>query len=377
MNILDQFDLQPIATLKSGFWTENTFGERITLFTQENLLGQLFPDLLILSVGSDEQSALKIREHLYGLYFSNSDLKIGDIGHFTGQIEVLPSILSRLISYGILPLIIGPDQSLSYYVYLAYCDLQQKMNLISVEDYPNLDAIDNDVSEQNWLTNILTHTPNFLFNYSVLGFQGYLTNPAILNSLQAMNFDCVRLGQIRSAIESTEPYFRNADFLSVDISAIRFSDNPESRRKGPNGLHAEEACRLLRYAGMSNKMSSLHVSGWNKNAETDSNGFFVTSSLVAQMLWHFIEGYDSRIEEGPIGDDSAYTTYKLTESSVGKDLVFFKSNRSGRWWMNVPAGENKEEGKPKNMIVPCNYEDYLQAQNGEIPETWWLTFQKL
>jgi formiminoglutamase len=28
-------------------------------------------------------------------------------------------------------------------------------------------------------------------------------------------------------------------------------------------------------------------------------------------------------------------------------------------------------------LVPCNYEDYLTAQKGLIPDLWWKTYRKL
>jgi formiminoglutamase len=28
-------------------------------------------------------------------------------------------------------------------------------------------------------------------------------------------------------------------------------------------------------------------------------------------------------------------------------------------------------------LVPCRYEDYTVAVNGEMPDLWWRTYQKL
>jgi hypothetical protein len=28
-------------------------------------------------------------------------------------------------------------------------------------------------------------------------------------------------------------------------------------------------------------------------------------------------------------------------------------------------------------MVPCSYEDYVQATNGEVPNRWWKNYQKL
>jgi formiminoglutamase len=44
--------------------------------------------------------------------------------------------------------------------------------------------------------------------------------------------------------------------LSVDISAVRQSDAPGNEHASPNGFYGEEICRICRYAGMSDKLST-------------------------------------------------------------------------------------------------------------------------
>jgi hypothetical protein len=188
-----------------------------------------------------------------------------------------------------------------------------------------------------------------------------------------LNFDLHRLGQIRNNISSTEPLFRNADFVSFDINSIRFSDSDGNLSPGPNGLYAEEACQLMRYAGISNKLSMAGIFGWNTQFDNRS----ITPGLIAQLIWHFVDGIINRISDGNIGNSDDYTIYKLTTDDVGEELVFYKNNRNGRWWMNVPFNDFKKSKYSKHHIVPCSYEDYLQAMKGEIPETWWQTYQKL
>ena len=73
----------------------------------------------------------------------------------------------------------------------------------------------------------------------------------------------------------------------------------------------------------------------------------------------------------------AYTTYKLTSENVHEELVFYKNIFNSRWWMNVPINDHSKGKYKKHRIVPCAYEDYQQAMKGEIPETWWQTYQKL
>ena len=71
--------------------------------------------------------------------------------------------------------------------------------------------------------------------------------------IDKLYFDAHRLGEVRSCMEDAEPVIRNADMISVDVSAIRFPDAPGSHNESPNGFYGDEACQLMRYAGMSDK----------------------------------------------------------------------------------------------------------------------------
>lgn len=374
MNLLHHFDHQQIYELKAGDYLQNHIGAQVEPYSTDMLIGSEPPNIVILSVcePGEQEVIFQIRNQLYQLYFPANRIQIADLGHFTGSIEELPEILLRIRQYGSLPLLISPAQSLTVQIYLSYCLKEETINFVSVDDQPDLQEHAGIAGENNWLTHIIAHTPNYLFNYSLLGQQNYLSNPDQLKTLQDFHFDLLRLGQIRNAIDQTEPIFRNADFFSFDVSSIRNADSPASFRSGPNGLYAEEACQLMRYAGLSNKINSGIIAGWSPLSSNQQ-----TNSLVAQLIWHFLDGYASRIPDGKIGNESDYTIYKVSSSEVEDELVFYKNNRNGRWWMNVPS-HMRSHGKPlRYHLVPCNYQDYQQAMKGDIPDTWWNTYQKL
>jgi hypothetical protein len=58
------------------------------------------------------------------------------------------------------------------------------------------------------------------------------------------------------------------------------------------------------------------------------------------------------------------------------ELVFVKSKKSDRWWMQVPYFGSKSVNE-RFYLVPCRYEDYQMAVSGEMPDLWWKTHQKL
>jgi hypothetical protein len=61
----------------------------------------------------------------------------------------------------------------------------------------------------------------------------------------------------------------------------------------------------------------------------------------------------------------------------GHELVFYKSPKSDRWWMDVPYPAGQEKRYERHHLVPCSLEEYQQATNEEMPDRWWKTYQKL
>jgi len=365
-----------VAELKGHHWFNNTIGNTIEQYTTDLLILEVAPKVVLFSIGDNiNDSFIKdIRFKLYQLFLPNSSLKIADLGHFIETIDLLPEAIARVRKYGSIPIIISPDQSTTYSTYLAYCKLEVTVNILSVDDKVDLEEEGKIIGDNNWLSHILAYTPNYLFNYSLLANQTYLSNPDMLDLLHSLNFDIHRLGILRKSIQNAEPIFRNADIVSFDLSAIRNADCPGSLRNGPNGLHAEEACQLMRYAGLSNKVSCIGVYGWDFLQINTQNP---TSSLIAQLVWHFLDGVINRIDDGRIGDEEEYIIYKIGSDDLSMDLVFYKNTKNGRWWMNVPINERKKRKFDRHHIIPCSIDDYNQAMNGEIPDTWWQTFQKL
>ena len=58
--------------------------------------------------------------------------------------------------------------------------------------------------------------------------------------------------------------------------------------------------------------------------------------LLAQMIWYFIEGFRERKGDYPIANKSKYTKYHVALENGEHELTFYKSDFSGRWWMDVP-----------------------------------------
>ena len=95
------------------------------------------------------------------------------------------------------------------------------------------------------------------------------------------------------------------------------------------------------------------------------------------MLWYFIEGFNLRKQDYPIGSKSAYLKYRVNIDDFKDEIIFYKSNKSGRWWLEVPYPKIQGVKLQRHLLVPCDYEDYENALKNELPNLWLRTYKKL
>ncbi len=321
----------------------------------------------------------EIRKYFYRLFEGNYKAKIADLGNIkTGHtVEdtyfAVSRALRELIKNNIVPVVLGGSQDLTFANYQAYEDLGQIINIVSVDPLFDLGNTDNEINSRSYLSKIILHQPNYLFNFSNIGYQTYFVDQEGIDLMKNLFFDTYRLGQVQTNLEEVEPILRNADLISFDISAVRFSDAPANGNASPNGLYGEEACKIAHYAGMSDKLTSIGF--YEVNPEKDPNG--QTAHLTAQIIWYFVDGFYNRKNELPHQEKRKYIKYHVTLEDEKDELVFYKSKKSERWWMEVPLRSSQKVKFKRHHLVPCSYLDYQTALNNELPDRWWRAYQKL
>lgn len=320
-----------------------------------------------------------VRRYLYQLYGGSFDVRVVDLGnidpgHTTEDTYfALRTTIDALIRKNIIPIIIGGSQDLTYPQFLGYKDLEQTINVVAVDSVFDLGNPDEDILNTSYLGKIILHQPNYLFNYSNIGYQTYLVDQTSLQMMNKLYFDVYRLGQVRDKIEEAEPVIRQADMITFDITAIKHSDAPANPNASPNGFYAEEACQMMRYAGMNDKLSSIGI--YELNPDFDVSG--KTSHLAAQMIWCFMDGYYGRKSDFPNRNSADYVRFHVVLQDEKYEINFYKSKKSDRWWMEIPYPPHKDLKFERHTLIPCSYKDYELAMNNEIPDRWWQTYQKL
>lgn len=334
--------------------------------------------IALLSVGgsakNQENKYYSVRSEFYQLFKGNWISKIVDLGHlFEGETDrdtqyALSQICEELLMKKVIPVVLGSNHRFTYSCYRAYDNLEQTVNLCSVDSKFNFGAFSDEIKDDSFLSSIIMDEPNNLFNFSNIGFQTYLVPQTEVDLIEGLGFDAYRLGEAKN-LKSIEPICRDADIVSIDLEALRFSDSPAAKNIGPNGFYGDEVCAISRYAGISDKLSLFGIFGFDQDLDVRDQ----SAKLIAQMIWYFTEGVNFRANDFPFGSKTNYFKYIVPHEDDG--INFYKSDKTDRWWMEVEI--NSISKHSRHSLVPCSYEDYLEACDQQIPERWYRAQKKL
>ncbi|MEO8475383.1 MAG: formimidoylglutamase [Chryseolinea sp.] len=320
----------------------------------------------------------EIRRKLYNLKKGIGAYRVVDLGNLNPGHDLnetytrISEVCRMLLECNVLPLIIGGSHDLDYGQYSAYETMDKLVSMLNVDAFVDLDDRKDSGESMQHIHKILLHEPNFLFSYTHLAYQSYLIDPSSVAVLEKLYFEAFRIGQMRTNLQEMEPTIRNADLMSFDITAIRASDAPGNGNAQPFGLTGEEACQICWYAGLNEKLSSVGFYEYNPTFDDVHKG---TASVVATMIWYFIEGYYHRKKEQNFKSND-FMKYSVSMPSEPEVLTFYKSKLSEKWWLEVPY-PNGRERYSRNSIVPCSYSDYQTAVKGDVPERYISMLAKL
>ena len=316
-----------------------------------------------------------VRKSLYALFPGNWYTKIVDLGDiYPGETVqdtyfALKTVIKTLLEKQIIPVILGGSQDITYANYRAYDNVAPMVNIVNVDS--NFDLGDGLVAMKNdsYLGKVILEEPFNLFNYSTIGYQTYFNSQEEIDLMDKLFFEAYRLGEVSKAINLVEPVMRDAHIVSLDLKSVKASEVGLKQRYSPNGFDGKEICTIARYAGISNKVSSFGVYEYQPSKDGD-----LTAMLIAQILWYFIEGVNCRIKDDDFKDEIHYQKYSVLIED--EELTFYKSIKTGRWWIEIPFLPNVNNKLKKHTLLPCTHEDYVEASHGKVPERWYKAYKK-
>lgn len=311
------------------------------------------------------------RLEFYGLYPGNWDITIADFGTITNGASVedtyfaVQQICDFTYKRSIIPIFIGGSQDITLPMYRAYSNLDSYINITAVDNRFDFGEPGQLISSKSYMSKIILDEPNRLFNFCNLGYQTFYNAQEEMDLLDRLFFESYRLGNLVSDISLVEPVLRDTDLLSIDLKSMK-SIETGSKTSYPNGFDALQICAIARYAGLSDRISSLGI------FEIPNKS--LSHALVAQLIWYFVEGVRFRVNEYPFSVKSDCDCYHVPMEN--ENLTFYKSNISGRWWVEVPRINKENNKKVQNTLLPCTHQDYLDACNQITPERWWKSFRR-
>ena len=361
-----------------------TFGRNLKLHTSEIIPNLDKIDIAIVGVLDyrnsehhldNESNINEIRRSLYALFPGNWTSNIADLGDIIiGQrVEDTYFAVSEIVSYllknNIIPLIIGGSQDITYAAYRAYDNVKPMVNIINIDKSFDLGDSSKPISNNNYVGKIVLEKPYNLFNYSVMGFQTYFNSQEEIDLMEKLYFEYFRLGDLNNDIKFVEPSMRDADLVTFDLSSVKSSEVSIKQKFSPNGFNGREICAISRYAGISNKVSSFGIFEYKSSIVDDA-----TTMLISQMIWYFIEGFNCRVKDDNFENPDEFNKYIVLVEE--QELVFYKSLKTGRWWVETLFLSKPHTKKTKHTLLACMKSDYDNAVGGNIPERWYKAYKK-
>jgi len=176
-------------------------------------------DIVIFGVNEDRNAVNNIgcaeapdyvREKLYNLFPGDFEPRIADLGNIRQghQIEdtyyAVKSVFEVMIANSIIPIVIGGSQDISYANYKAYESLGQIINIVAIDSEFDIGTSEDELSSKSFLSKIILHQPNFLFNFTNIGYQTYYVDQDAIRLMKNLFFDVYRLGDPADVLTGVE-----------------------------------------------------------------------------------------------------------------------------------------------------------------------------
>ena len=323
----------------------------------------------------EEFNLNEIRKTFYSLFPGSWTTNIADLGDIKrgesteDTFFALKTTVAILISKDIIPVILGGSQDITYANYRAYDSIMPMVNVVNVDSRFDLGDSSKPMKNNSFVGKIILDTPYNLFNYSTIGYQTYFNAQEEIDLMEKLYLESYRLGEISNDVTLVEPVMRDANIVSIDLNCIKASEVSVNQKHSPNGFDGKEICAITRYAGISNKVSSLGIYEYKPSKDDES-----TTMLISQMIWYFIEVVNFRVKDDDFSKENNYQKFITLVDS--QELTFYKSIKTGRWWIEIPFLSTVNTKLKRHTLLPCMHQDYIDACNNTVPERWYKAFQK-
>lgn len=315
-------------------------------------------------IGVTPAVADRVRSALYSLSWDMGELVLADLGNLRRSgVEFSIPLLRELHGSGIVPILLGADEDFIRAQYLAFGELNRQVGICTVDQSVSLSSAA-EVTPARPLDAAIHRKGTPAFHLCHIGAQRHLVDPALAALFERRHFDTFPLGLARAELTELEPAIRDCDVMQFHIGSILHAEAPAQEGWHASGFSLQEASQLCFYGGNSDRMASFGVYGCP--SEGDSNtALHLTAAAYAQLAWYFLYGMSLRCNDFPV--ESKGMTEYVVDTQLRDQVTFWRSPRSGRWWVQVPI--DAPAGSPRNRLVSCSERDYqLTREAGKLPD---------
>jgi hypothetical protein len=308
----EKSSIRPERLSKNSLWHQ-------VKFLHDDELPYASGDLLVISF--DRQMSRRIKKNLYQFSATPHEaLTLVDCGNFNQKTpETILPVLKEIRDSGAAALLLGAPVSF----------MRFQMEGIRMACIVRESNLDDDIHLRH-------HDSSTSFQY--IGTQRHLVSESHLRVEGHL-----RLSDLREDLSLAEPCIRDSEGLLFHCDSMSAAEAGYLTGMSGSGLSVIEACQLFRYGGAAPFLQTIGVYGYS--LESDTSG--VLANSIAQMIWYLLEG--SMLREDP--ERSELTQYFVQSKDTELAILFYKSEHSGRWWIESKSGRK----------VPCSYRDYRRA----------------
>lgn len=308
----------------------------------------------------DASGIMDMRNALYSFKSFHDDFDFLDLGVLRKSNDsfVLP-LFEEIFNSGVFPMLVTNDSSLNKSFMQALHNVYSSLHLTTIDDRFRCFPFQSS-AEFPYLDTFLSSDGETTEGRHIIGVQSHLVPFEGLTYCEEKGVSLHRLGQAKQNLKDLEPSIRHADICILEMSALKYTDFPSQIPKSPSGFSLEEICQLSRYAGLSDTLKGFSISGFDiKNTYNH-----LDAQALAQIIWYFLEGFNNKKGDFPVNFDGM-VEYLVEVKEHQELLIFWKSNRSGRWWVQI-ENTNASDENINLRLIPVSYQDYLDACEGEL-----------
>ena len=307
-------------------------------------------------IGCNDGLLDAVRPILYNFAGNFGDKHIVDLGNFKSlNPDHNLQLIKDLIDANITPVIVSSNATHLHAQIISYLKNKKKIHCSIIDESIPDQAqglVDNRV-----LFPVATNKILWPDQFKVIGIQKHQTAAKKIQEAEGNNLRLIRLGKLKNDLTSAEPLLRDTNILGFNARVLKSSETNDNSNTSPSGLNIDQACQLMRYAGINEQIQFVNIFGFDDTFSPRP----LTAQAIAQLLWYFLDGFFDQKGDYPI-DKRKLKSYVVDLKHDNLNICFWKSKRSGRWWVEVPRT------KRRTVLMPCSQKEYENCAAGILSD---------